>query len=257
MRDIQLGKARLIVPQGYLDSIGRGKGAVFDPDRQVYSPVASLGGAGASDITQNQFKIRWQEHQKTVEKTISEIVRRAGYSSQDFGEEPEAVAMTATEIEARERRSMITRDKKILYWRPAVRDALYGLLTVQRIMFGDTSVTPERPGVNFAEVVLPDRLEVAQTAQALATAEAASKQVLVQMVHPDWTEAEVDEEVQRIRTEVGLDVLGRARFSLSSPPGEPLAADIADLASLVPAEPIPANIPGEREDTGGGTPPGA
>ena len=248
MRDIQLGKARLIVPQGYLDSIGRGKGAIFDPDRQVYSPIASMGGSQGTDITQNQFRIRWQEHQKTIEKTISEIVRRAGYSSQDFGEEPEAVAMTATEVEARERRSLITRDKKILYWRPALRDALYGLLSVQREMFGDTSVTPERPVVDFAEVVLPDRLAVAQTAQALATAEAASKEVLVQMVHPDWTEDEVAEEVQRIRTEQGMDVIARSRFSLSVPPGETLAQEIADMAQPVAAAAMPGDVPGGPDD---------
>jgi hypothetical protein len=250
MRDIQLGKSRLIVPQGYLDSIGRGKGAVFDPDRQVYSPIAMMTGSGTSDIVQNQFKIRWQEHQKTCEKLIAEIVRRAGYSAQDFGEEPEAVAMTATEIEARERRSMITRDKKILYWRPALRDILYGLLSVQAEMFGDRTVTPERPNIDFAEVVLPDPLQMAQTANQLAAAEAASKQVLVQMIHPDWTERDVDEEVSRIYAEIGSEVLGRARISLASPQGESLQQDIADIASTVAPPPIPPDVPGPP-DTGG------
>jgi hypothetical protein len=250
MRDIQLGKSRLIVPQGYLDSIGRGKGAVFDPDRQVYSPIAMMTGSGTSDIVQNQFKIRWQEHQKTCEKLIAEIVRRAGYSAQDFGEEPEAVAMTATEIEARERRSMITRDKKILYWRPAMRDILYGLLSVQAEMFGDRTVTPERPNIDFAEVVLPDPLQMAQTANQLAAAEAASKQVLVAMIHPDWTERDVDEEVSRIYAEIGSEVLGRARITLQGEPGESLQQDIADIATTVPPPPIPADIPGPP-DTGG------
>jgi hypothetical protein len=37
MRDIRLGKARLIVPHRYLDNIGRGKGAVFEPEREVYA----------------------------------------------------------------------------------------------------------------------------------------------------------------------------------------------------------------------------
>lgn len=251
MRDIQLGKARLIVPQGYVDSIGRGKGAVFDPDRQVYSPISSLAGSGTSDIMANQFKIRWLEHQKTVEKTISEIVRRAGYSAQDFGEEPEAVAMTATEIEARERRSLITRDKKILYWRPGLRDILYGLLSVRHDMFGDHSVIPVRPEVNFAEVVLPDPLQMAQTANQLASAEAASKQVLVKMIHPDWTAAEVNEEVDRIAEELGWDMLGRARLTLRGPDTETLRQDIEDIAAPVPVPDIPVDIPGLR-DTGEG-----
>jgi len=252
MRDIQLGKARLIVPQGYLDSIGRGKGAVFDPDRQVYSPIASLAGNGTSDIMANQFKIRYLEHQATMSATINEIVKRAGYSAQDFGEEPSAVAMTATEIEARERRSLITRDKKILYWRPAMRDILYGLLSVRATMFGDASVVPQRPDVNFAEVVLPDVLQMAQAAASLATAEAASKQVLVSMIHPDWTAAEVDEEVDRIAEELGWDVLGRARISLMGPQTETLGQDISDIAKEVPAPDLAPDIPGQRDLGEGG-----
>ncbi len=37
MRDVRLGKARLIVLHSYLENIGRGKGAVSEPDREVYS----------------------------------------------------------------------------------------------------------------------------------------------------------------------------------------------------------------------------
>jgi hypothetical protein len=252
MRDIQLAKARLIVPQGYLDSIGRGKGAVFDPDRQVYSPIASLAGNGTSDILANQFKIRYAEHKATCQELVSEICRRAGYSSQDFGDSPDtATAMTATEIEARARRSLITRDKKVLYWRPALRDILYGWLSVQAEMFGDKTVTPQRPLIDFTEPVEPDRLEMAQTAANLATAEAASKQVLVQMIHPDWTQDQVDEEVARIFEEVGLDLAGRARITLAGAPGEGLGQDVADLAELAPVPPMASHVPGEDLDEGG------
>jgi hypothetical protein len=252
MRDIQLAKARLIVPQGYLDSIGRGKGAVFDPDRQVYSPIASLAGNGTSDIMANQFAIRWAEHKNTASELISQIVRRSGYSSDDFGEEAESGgAMTATEIEARERRSLITRDKKVLYWRPALRDILYGWLSVQNEMFRDSSVSPERPLINFTEPVLPDRLEMAQTVAQLAGAEAASKQVMVSMVHPDWTPEQVDEEVQRIFEEIGSDLLGRARIALQAPMGESLSQEVQDLASESQPPPIPADVPGGDIDQGG------
>jgi hypothetical protein len=252
MRDIQLGKARLIVPQGYLDSIGRGQGAVFDPDRQVYSPIASLAGNGTSDIMANQFKIRYLEHIAVMNYTIQQIVRRIGYSAQDFGQDPESnTAVTATEVEARARRSLVTRDTKVRLWRPPMRDILYGLLSVQREMFRDKSIIPERPRLNFAEVVEPDRLQMAQTVSALFTAEAASKQVIVQMIHPDWTQDQVDEEVARIWTEIGTDLLGRARISLQSPMGETLGQDVADLAELVPAPDVPAQVPGEELDRGG------
>jgi hypothetical protein len=117
-------------------------------------------------------------------------------------------------------------------------------------MFGDTSVSPERPDIDFAEVVLPDPLQMAQTANALAGAEAASKQVLVQMIHPDWTQADVDEEVSRIYAEIGSEVLGRARITLQGQPDETLQEDIQDIASTVAPPPIPRDIPGPP-DTGG------
>jgi hypothetical protein len=140
--------------------------------------------------------------------------------------------MTATEIRARERKTLITRNKKLLYWRPGVRDILYGWLAVKRSIFNDTTVTPERPEVEFPEVVLPDQLELAQTASTLAQADAASKETLVRMVHPDWSDEEVKTEVRMIYAETGLDLANRARVALAPPMGstETLADEVQELA---------------------------
>ena len=254
-RDLQLAKMRLLVPQGMLDNIGRGKGAVFEPDREVFSPVASLTGGGPQDIVANQFAIRWQEHQGTCNDLVGKIVKAAGYSGQTFGEyDGDGAAMTATEVEARERRSLITRDKKILYSRPPLRDIYYGWLSVQATMFNAPGVTPERPEIDFAEVVLPNMMELSQTASALAQAEAASKQTLVQMVHPDWTQAEVDEEVDRIYAEIGSDLVSRARVMVSEPMTSTatLTQQAQQLATQVTPPDIPAQVPGEPLDQGGG-----
>jgi A118 family predicted phage portal protein len=221
MRDIQLAKARLIVPQQFLDNIGKGQGAVFDTDRQVYSPVSMMTGngiGGTNDIMANQFAIRVTEHLSAAGDLVNRIVQGAGYSGQTFGEYDEAGgAMTATEIEAREKKSLVTRAKKTLYWRQGMRDILYGWLAVKGTVFHDTTVEAERPDITFPAVVLPNQNELANTANALASAEAASKQTLVQMVHPDWTPADVDAEVQRIYGELGFDLANRARVMLSEP----------------------------------------
>lgn len=233
MRDIRLAKARLIVPQQYLDNIGRGKGAVFDPDRQVYSPINMLTSAGGTqDIMAQQFAIRFQDHQATAGDFINRIVQGAGYSGQTFGEyDAQGGTMTATEILARERKSLTTRQKKVLYWRPAIRDILYGWLAVKRSMFNDTSVTPERPQAEFPDVVLPDQNELAQTASLISAAEAASKETLVRMLHPDWDDQQVKDEVKMIYAELGTELIGRARIALSPPPGEPLEQDVQELAA--------------------------
>jgi hypothetical protein len=218
MRDIRMAKSRLMVPPSYMDSRGPGKAAVADLDREVFVPINLL--AGTTDgtmITANQFAIRFAEHSATASELTAAAVRGAGYSSQTFGENPTSAGqLTATEIEQRERRSLLTRAKKLLYERPALGDCLYSLMWVEKLVFG-RNVTPIRPEISFPDAVLPSSQELAQTAVALNTAMAASKQTLVQMVHPDWRPDQVDEEVERIRGEEGFDVLGRAKVMLSPP----------------------------------------
>jgi len=262
MRDIIIAKSRLIVPQQYMDNIGRGKGAVFDPDREVYSPINMLTtGGGTSDILVNQFKIRFQEHQATASQLINQIVRGSGYSGQTFGEYDATGSLTATEVQARERRSLITREKKVLYWRPALRDIMYGLLTIQAEIFGDRTITPMRPDITFVEPLPPDQLELAQTAMAISTAEAASKESLVRIIHPDWTPEQVNAEVRQIFAELGTQLLDKARITLplqpqmaadgtQGPSPVDIAGDLAEFAAPVPVPPGEPGIfvPPEAED---------
>ncbi len=234
MRDIRLAKSRLIVPPEYLDNIGRGKGAVFEPERQVFSPLNMLhdNPGSAPSITENQFKIRWQEHKESCQEFAFRIVQEAGYSPQSFGDYAGG-ALTATEIEARERTSLMTRQKKIRYWRPCLQDIIYSLMCVSRQYFGMTAITPERPELVFPPVALPDVQVMAQTVASLAGAEAASKRTLVAMAHPEWDDEQISEEVQLILSEVGMEMAAHSRIALAMPPGETLTEAEQELATRV------------------------
>ena len=238
IREIRLAKARLIVPHQYLDNIGPGKGAVFEPDREVMVPMDLLSSSDTPQITANQFEIRWQQYQNTIAQALEAAVRGAGYSPQTFGDAPTA-AMTATEIENRERRTLLTRAKKLNYWRPALSDALYSLMCLEVSVFKRREITPVRPDITFPDAVLPSASELAQTAVALNNADAVSRQTLVAMVHPDWTPEQVDEEVQRMRDEAGFDILGRARTTLTEPMGSTanLTQEIQQIADSVTITP--------------------
>jgi hypothetical protein len=232
MRDIRLGKARLMVPPSFLDNIGRGKGAVFEPDREVFVPLNLLVNGSAPPgamITPNQFNIRYVEHQQTANTLIEQIINQAGYSSQTFGMIGD-VAATATEIEARERKSLITRAKKINYWRPALQDIIYGLLSIENTVFGRKDLEPARPTIDFGDVVLPNEAEIAQTVATLRAAEAMSIERAVAEVHPDWDPDEVTEEVSRIYHELGADLISQARVELMSPQDATLGQDVSQLA---------------------------
>lgn len=240
MREIRLTKSRLIVPPTYLDPLGAGKGAVADVDRELYVPLNMLAGLGdGPQITANQFAIRWQEYQATCTDLVEQIVTRAGYSQQTFGETA-TTAMTATEVEARERRTLLTRAKKLNYWRPGCSDIVYTLMCLSKSVFG-AKITPLRPDVTFPDAVLPSTSELAQTVVSLEAAQAASMETRVSMVHPDWTEDKVAEEVAAIKDELGVDLFNRARLTLANPVGntENVGQQVQDITGdiVTPADP--------------------
>ena len=245
MREVRLARLRLIVPPSYLDNLGPGKGAVLDLDREAYIALNMLAGNSDSpQITANQFAIRWQEHLETCNNLISQAVTRGGYSEATFGEDG-TTAMTATEVEARQRRTLLTRSKKMNYVRPRLADAVYALMCLDKTFYGRGDLTPARPEVTFPDAVLPSASELAQTAVALKTAQAASTETLVALVHPDWTPDQVAEEVAAIRDELGMDLFARARVTLSSPPtlGENIGQQAQDLEGSITTPPA-RDVPG-------------
>ncbi|MEV3981761.1 phage portal protein [Nonomuraea sp. NPDC049758] len=207
MRDLRLGKGRIIVPEVYLQNTGRGRGAMFDPDREVYAPLGMLpppGGSGSSMITVSQFDIRVAEHQATAKSLLAQILRGAGYSVQSFGEAGEGAAATATEIHSRERRSFTTRRRKIGYWTPALSWLSECLLAIDNAVYG-TKVVAERAQVEWPDGVTPDPEALSRTLDMLNRAQSASLDTRIRMLHPEWEDTQVKAEVDRLRDEHGLN----------------------------------------------------
>lgn len=219
MRDVDLGKARLVVPNAYMENHGPGRGATVELDRELYEPVNNMdtGESGKLTIEQIQFKIRVDEHSRTVEQLKTEIVSTAGYSAATFGLDSEGSAQTATEVASRNRRSLITRARKIRYWRPVLAEILEALLAVDQAVF-DSGVTPQRPAIEFAAAVAVDPEAEARTLQHLDTARAISTTEKVRTLHPDWDDPKVAEEVARIMAEQGGEVPDPDTFTGGPPP---------------------------------------
>lgn len=216
MRDIDQGKGRLIVPQAYLMSAGRGKGATFDTEQSVYTGLETLPSQGGGlNIEQVQFQIRVTEHRDTANNLTEQIVSRAGYSAQTFGLAGDTAA-TATEVAARERRSLMLRDRKIRYFSPGLADIVQAWQEVYVAQFG-ADITPERPDVVFGDAVSVDPESTARTLQLLDAAKAVSTPTKVRILHPDWDDPEVDAEVALID---GGAVEDPGTFT-GAPPAEP------------------------------------
>lgn len=252
MRDIRLGKARLIVPPSYLNNIGRGKGAVFEPEQEVFTPLNLLVTDKADPsqmIVAQQFAIRWKEHQETCSQLWEQIINGAGYSSQTFGMEGD-IAKTATEVEAREKKTLQTRKQKIGYWRPGLQDIIYGLLSIQNQVFGE-NYELERPDVEFPDTIQPSPLEAAQVTAAWRTARIASLQTSLQHIHPDWDQEAIDTEAQRLHEEIGYDITSRTTLRLQPGPLENTSDILSELSAPTPYTAIPGqtDVPGKAETT--------
>ena len=198
MRDLRLGKARIMVPQSMLETDGPGQGGMIDLDREVFVAMNMLDDSAAA-ITSSQFAIRVEEHERTVAALRHQILSAAGYSSQSLGDEGN-VAVTATEVAARERQSLTTRGLKILYQRPALLEVLTTMLWVDVTHCGAKGVDPTvELTASWPQAVQPDPESTARTLSLLESAKAISTWMKVKTLHPEWDDEDVAEEVARIR----------------------------------------------------------
>lgn len=198
MRDLRLAKARAVTGQDWLTTHGSGKGASFDLEQELFVglnlPPVTAG--GTPPITLIQPAIRHTEHAATCAALLERVIAGAGYSAQTFGLTGE-VAMTATESDARERKTVQTRSAKARRWRLALAELAEVMLMVDAVVYG-TPVKPVYPSVEFPPIARDNPEVLARTVQLLLTAEAASTRTRVALVHPDWSEEQVDAEVAAI-----------------------------------------------------------
>ena len=201
MRDLRLGKARLMVASSMLDNSGPGQGASVDLDREVYEGLtfAQPERADLSGMIQaQQFSIRVTEHAQTVEALLGTIIRSCGYSGSTFGLVDGTAAKTATEVDSVDRRSLQTRARKTRYWAPALNEFLTNVSGIDAAQFGAPAGAAR---VEFPATSQPNPLTLAQSIQAFRAAQAASIETAVRLAQPELTQTEVAEEVARIEAE--------------------------------------------------------
>jgi len=227
MRDIRLGKSRAFIPAAFLQSLGRGNGASWDPDNELYSQLDIPPTSEAARITIEQFKIRVDEHVQTMTQWARAGVETAGYSASTFGLERSGADPTATEVNDRKSRSGRTRRKKTGYWGEGMRESAAAVLWTAKAHFGVNVDPTDLARIEWPEFADPDPLTDAQTLQALRAAGLISRFLGVKAQHGDWDDDEIQEEVDRIEAEDQLpnpDEFGPGFGASDEPAGEPEAA---------------------------------
>lgn len=211
LRDIRLGKARLLVPAEYLrkrsESMFAGENKfTWEFDEDVETLVA-LNIANDKDmgITASQFQIRAEEHAKTAETLIRNIISMAGYSPQSFGLDIMGTAQSGTALQIREKKSYTTRGKKINYWDAPLERILTAMLQLDRAIWHTPGIhDTDRVQVDFPDVLTSDIGTIASAVSMLHSAQAASVETLVKMQHPEWSTRQVTDEVNAVMREYGV-----------------------------------------------------
>lgn len=211
MRDVRLAKARIVVPEYMLQSAGRGNGATFDADREVWAAVNAIGKqeqALGQQLSAHQFEIRWEAHKQTADNLVEQALRHAGLSAQTLGGDDGASAQTATEVQARERMSFTTRGNRISgAWRPGIAQAVELLLEYEQAWGLAAAVEPEKPNVEFGDSVSEGPETVARVIQLLDAATAISLETKIRMRSPELDDTQVREEIARIREDQRASIL--------------------------------------------------
>lgn len=207
-RDIRLGKARIFANRDMLKTGKAGEGSTFNTDQEIFTPLNMPPGSQLNHekmLEMFQPNIRWQEHQATAQDLVERIYTACGYSSSTFGQSSD-VAMTATEAQAREKLTMLTRASKILYTRPQLRRLFAALMDVNHAAFNGPDRGEAIPDIEFPPAATDAPNVVAQTLNLLASSESASIGTRVQMLHPGWTDPQIEEEVAKIQQETSAAV---------------------------------------------------
>ncbi|SDZ00647.1 phage portal protein [Thermoactinomyces sp. DSM 45892] len=225
LRDIRLAKSRIHVPETMMDFDNMGKSS-FDTDHEVYVKLQGINSFDLNNLTATQFAIRCNEHEQTANDLIRQIVTLAGYSLSSFGLMGERSDVTATEISARERKSLMTASKKKRLAKKAILDTIQIMRTIANTHLGASYDLDTTIGLDFADSIETDMNQLSGVINQLQQAKALSIETAVRWVNPSWTDSQVTEEVERIQKENGMsltdpEAVGFSSFSRSLiPSGE-------------------------------------
>ncbi|PKM78529.1 MAG: hypothetical protein CVU90_01980 [Firmicutes bacterium HGW-Firmicutes-15] len=199
MNDLGLSRSRIIVPQDWL--LPTTNGNYFDINQSVYSPLdMDPEAAAAFKPEMFQAAIRASEHQQTALELLDRIVTHSGYSPSTYGLKIEGRSESGTALNIRERTTLATREKKIGYWRSNLEDIFYILQQVDYLQLGNKAY-PVRPTIEFPAYQEDDDSLIAAV-KSLAESKSASLTTRLKLLHPSWSQAEIEAETLLIQAEI-------------------------------------------------------
>lgn len=231
-RETRMTKTTVIVPAEYLrkrDAIFDGEACranefVFTNETGAFTALDIDSDRSSSPITIVNPEIRAESRISVCENLIRQILSLAGYSPQSSGMDVEGRAESGTALNVRERKSIRTTETKKTFWWHAINDIIRAMLRLDKAVFRsgvnpEEEITIELPANNQ-----PDISQLAEIVEQLERAGAASIETKVSMLHPDWSEEQKEEEIQRIKDQGGFNAAADLHSALDTEPDPPVPA---------------------------------
>lgn len=197
MTDVQIARGKLHVPSGYVKNIG-GENAAFNIDTMMYEELDVDPTAMTDPIKATQFEIRADQFEKTCLNLLDRIITSAGYSPQSFGLNIAGRAESGTALNVRERKSFSTTNKKQAYWEEGLKEFVKAMCVIKQSFLGGKFTCELDVNIAFSDGISNNMSEVSNSVKTLSDAKAISTDTKVRMVHPEWTDEQVEQEVERI-----------------------------------------------------------
>ncbi|MCX7924141.1 MAG: phage portal protein [Clostridia bacterium] len=203
IKDIALAQAKILLPESYMAKMDNGK-MKYNLDQMFYVKLDMDPTVEGDKITPQQFAIRADEFEKTSLNLLDRIITSAGYSPQSFGLNIAGRAESGTALSMRERKSFATKGKKENYWKPAVKRLVQLMLLVYNEELAGTVETDVNVNIALNDGITNNLQETAASVKMLSDAMAASTETKVKLLNPNWTDDQVQAEVDKILEENGL-----------------------------------------------------
>lgn len=203
--DVRVGKRRILVTEDMLSRTGRGGGASFDTDREVFVSLSHSPLESHDPIRPIDFAIRAADFQTTVKDRYARCCTAAGYNPESVTWAQTDGSMTATEVLSRDALSRDTTNSKRRYFTPALEATASKALRISATLGGVTA-TDLAPKLVWPQTDDGDQASNADLINTLALAGAISIYRKVQIANPTWDDEQVREEVARIREDNGQSV---------------------------------------------------
>lgn len=215
LRDIELGMAQIFIDEELLTkNQNQTTGEVvqlnkFSKYQRAFVKLNltgwKMGGdSGVKPIEQVQFNIRMEEHKTTCEQIFFNIVTQCGYSPQTFGIGQQGNVASGTALKILEHKSQLTRETKGRYWIPAIKELFYQLQKIDQSANLSKTYEVEEISIELQDSIVTDQKEQSEVIRNLDMAKAVSTYTKVKMQHSDWSDEDVEKEVNQILKEQGI-----------------------------------------------------